>query len=236
MRGLPQHRRSRRARWLGEATGVPGASPAPPAIRNLWPTTPRPVPTRSSRRYRRHPPQRPNRQPRHRHGRKPSPFLSTLLLFRRPRPFPPPCRISRYPGLCTGSRPVRNMLPPLGCRPARNRRLRLDYSLSPKRLGHRPGHNRLGHRPGHNRLGHRPGPNRLGYRLGHNLRLRLRSLPSLPRRPSLRLLRRPPHRSRAACADRCATSSGVGALGRCRRATSTGSGAVRLGALFGQLP
>ncbi len=120
-------------------------------------------------------------------------------LLRRPRPFPPPCRKSRYPGLCTGSRSVRNMLPRLGCRPARNRRLRLrcrplrnlwprlDYSLSP---------NRLGHRPGHNRLGHRPGPNRSANHLGHNLRLRLRSLPSLPRRPSLRLLRPPPHRSR----------------------------------------
>ena len=100
------------------------------------------------------------------------------------------------------------MLPRLGCRPARNRKLRLrcrrlrnlwprlDYSLSQNRLGHRPSPNRLAHRPGHNRLGHRPGHNRLGYRLGHNLRLRLRSLPSLPRRPSLRLLRRPPHRSR----------------------------------------
>ena len=100
------------------------------------------------------------------------------------------------------------MLPRLGCRPARNRKLRLrcrrlrnlwprlDYSLSQNRLGHRPSPNRLAHRPGHNRLGHRQGSNRLANQLGHNLRLRLRSLPSLSRRPSLRLLRPPPHRSR----------------------------------------
>jgi hypothetical protein len=74
--------------------------------------------------------------------------------LRRPRPFPPPCRMSRYPGLRLRCRPLRNLWP------------RLDYRLD------------------HNRLGHR---------LGRNRRLRLRSLPSLPRQ---RLPRPSAHRSR----------------------------------------
>ena len=82
----------------------------------------------------------------------------------------------------------------------------------------------------------RLGPNRLGYRLGHNLGSACGPCRACPggHRSDCSAARRTARG--AACADRCATSSGVGALGRCRRATSTGSGAVRLGPLFGQLP
>ena len=170
--------------------------------------------------------------------RRPSPSR----LLRRPRPFPPPCRISRYPGLCTGSARSALMLPPWdAARPATGRSAcgagrsatwaPLGLFPEPEPLGPPPGPQPLGPPPGPQSPGPPPGP--LAWAPAGPQPAAPLAVPAEPAPAAIAPIAPPPAAPLrgAACAGRCATSSGVGAPGRCRRATSTGSGAVRLGAL-----